>query len=249
MVRGMWSSLVWNRSRLHPWNSVDITKIKVRCKIEFPRSLCRKMSRKLFPIRSFPNILSGKPLLAEAARAARCCVCRANGTSNPDARASTLDLSVLRSSRIARNSSYFVLIRKFVPVQLPRYSAHPSNFEARFLSFSMSSAGPGELVSRLDLRSPRPPAPPKLCRLFTSYLVEMLVDGNWNVDELPASGICEARLQETILIAFHYRQMTKNCKLRHVAYDSYRHNTSLFESTYLSQKWKNWIPYVTKNLC
>lgn len=40
----------------------------------------------------------------------------------PDARASTLDLSVLRSSRIARNSSYFVLIRKFVLVQLSRDS-------------------------------------------------------------------------------------------------------------------------------
>jgi len=35
----------------------------------------------------------------------------------PDARASKLDLLVPRSSRIARNSSYFVLIRKFVPVQ------------------------------------------------------------------------------------------------------------------------------------
>ena len=29
---------------------------------------------------------------------------------------------------------------------------------------------------------------------------------------------------------------------------SYRHDTILFESTYLFRKWENWIPYVTKNL-
>lgn len=64
----------------------------------------------------------------------------------PDARASTLDLSVLRSSRIARNSSYFVLIRKFVPVQLPRF--RPPFQLPSAISFPVSSAAAfGKLVS------------------------------------------------------------------------------------------------------
>lgn len=69
----------------------------------------------------------------------------------PDARASTLDLSVLRSSRIARNSSYFVLIRKFVLVQLSRDSTllpRLANFFSPCLSLSVAR--------RTNFISPRP---------------------------------------------------------------------------------------------
>lgn len=55
----------------------------------------------------------------------------------PDARASSLDLSVLRSSRIAGNSSYFVLIRKFVHVRSPTFNP----LELRSVTSFLASSG------------------------------------------------------------------------------------------------------------
>lgn len=64
------------------------------------------------------------------------CVCRDNGTSLPDARACKLDLLVPRSLRIARNSSYFLLIWKFRSCPQPSSSFCPPNF---LISISDSS--------------------------------------------------------------------------------------------------------------
>lgn len=94
----------------------------------------------------------------------------------PDARASTLDLSVLRSSRIARNSSYFVLIREFVPVRLPRF--HQPSEPPRAISFPVSSASSNKLVSPTFLR----PLNRTFHRYYTDYLRTIssaaLIEGN-----------------------------------------------------------------------
>lgn len=143
----------------------------------------------------------------------------------PDARASTLDLSVLRSSRIARNSSYFVLIRKFVLVQLSRDSTLLPRIANFFSLVSLFVA------RRANFISPRPrlfhlasPHPPRFqfgtrSEIVPSYLraisLKCLVRGNWNVDEPIRRW--NSRLifsYELTLIEFHYRQLTKNGKLR-----------------------------------